>query len=68
MERDLALKDCNCWSTKWIVEKYAPEWVNVDAVVYATWPKILDPRSRIIPKKAMECALANLERLNLVDP
>ena len=50
------------------VEKRAPEWVTVDSVVYATWSKIMDPRSRTIPKKAMECALANLERANLVDP
>ena len=50
-----------------MVEKRAPEWVTVDSVVYATWSKIMDPRSRTIPKKAMECALANLERANLVD-
>ena len=67
-ERDLALKYHNCWSGKWIVEKRAPEWISDDAMVYATWSKIMDPRSRTIPKKAMECALANLERANLVDP
>ena len=67
-ERDLALKYRNCWSTQWIVEKRAQEWVTVNAVVYATWSKIMDPRSKTIPKKAMECALANLERANLVDP
>ena len=67
-ERDLALKYCNCWFAKWVVEKRASEWVTVDIVVYATWSKIMDPRSRTIPKKAMECALANLERANLVDP
>ena len=50
------------------VEKRAPEGINVDIVVYATWSKIMDPRSRTIPKKAMECALANLEKANLVDP
>ena len=68
MERDLALKYRNCWSTKCVVEKSTLEWVIVDTVVYATWSKIMDPRSRTIPKKAMECALANLERANLVDP
>ena len=67
-ERDLALIYRDCWSTKWVVEKRAPEWVTVDSVVYATWSKIMDLRSRTIPKKAMECALANLERANLVDP
>ena len=67
-ERDLALIYCDCWSAKWVVEKRAPEWVTVDLVVYATWSKIMDLRSRTIPKKAMECALANLERANLVDP
>ena len=35
-ERDLALKYHNCWSTKWIVEKRAPEWITVDAMVYTT--------------------------------
>ena len=68
VDRDLALQYHNCWSTKWIVEKCALEWVTVDVVVYATWLKIMDPRSRTIPKKAMECALANLERADLVDP
>ena len=68
VERDLALKYRNCWSAKWVVEKRAPEWVTVDVVVYAIWSKIMDRRSRTIPKKAMECALANLERANLVDP
>ena len=67
-ERDLTLKYHNCWSAKWVVEKCVPEWVTVDVMVYATWSKIMDPRSRIIPKKAMECALANLGRANLVDP
>ena len=67
-ERDLALIYRDCWSAKWVVEKRAPEWVTVDSVVYATWSKIMDPRSRTIPKKVMECALANLERANLVDP
>ena len=67
-ERDLALKYLNCWSAKWVVEKRAPEWITIDTVVYATWSKIMDPRSRTIPKKAMECALVNLERANLVDP
>ena len=67
-ERDLALIYRDCWSAKWVVEKRAPEWVTVDSVVYATWSKIMDPKSRTIPKKAMECALANLERANLVDP
>ena len=67
-ERDLALVYHDCWSTKWVVEKRAPEWVTVDSVVYTTWSKIMDPRSRTIPKKAMECALANLDRANLVDP
>ena len=67
-ERDLALKYRNCWSRKWVVEKRALEWISVDVVVYATWSKIMDSRSRTIPKKAMECALANLERANLVDP
>ena len=66
--RDLALKYRNCWSAKWVAKKCAPEWVIVDSVVYATLSKIMDPRSRTIPKKAMECALANLERANLVDP
>ena len=66
--RELALVYRDCWSAKWIVEKRAPEWVTVDSVVYAMWSKIMDPRSRTIPKKAMECALANLERANLVDP
>ena len=67
MERELALKYRNCWSAKWVVEKRAPEWVSVDAVVFASWSKIMDPRTRTIPKKAMECASANLERANLVD-
>ena len=67
-ERDLALVYHDCLSTKWVVEKRAPEWVTVDSVVYTTWSKIMDPRSRTIPKKAMECALANLDRANLVDP
>ena len=67
-ERDLTLVYRDCWSAKWVVEKHAPELVTVDSVVYATWSKIMDPRSRTIPKKAMECALANLERANLVDP
>ena len=67
-EKDLALIYRDCWSAKWVVEKRAPEWVTVDSVVYAMWSKIMDPRSRTIPKKAMECALANLERANLVDP
>ena len=67
-ERDLALIYRDCWSAKWVVEKRAPEWVTVDSVVYATWSKIMDPKSRTIPKKAMECALENLERANLVDP
>ena len=67
-ERDLALIYRDCWSAKWVVEKRALEWVTVDSVVYATWSKIMDSRSRTIPKKAMECALANLERANLVDP
>ena len=67
-ERDFVLKYHNCWSAKWIVEKRAPEWISVDGVVYATWSKIMDPKSRTIPKKSMECALANLERANLVDP
>ena len=66
-ERDLALIYRDCWSAKWVVEKHALEWVTVDSVVYATWSKIMDSRSRTIPKKAMECALANLERANLVD-
>ena len=68
VKRDLALIYRDCWSAKWVVEKRAPEWITVDSVVYATWSKIMDPRSRTIPKKAMECALANLERANLVDP
>ena len=59
-KKDLALKYRNYWSTKWVVEKHAPEWVIVDVVVYATWSKIMDPRSRTIPKKTMEYALANL--------
>ena len=67
-ERDFALKYRNCWSAKLVVKKRALEWVTVDAVIYTTWLKIMDLRSRIIPKKAMECALANLERANLVDP
>ena len=36
MERDLALQYHNCWFAKWIIEKRAPEWVSVDAMVYAT--------------------------------
>ena len=68
VERDLALIYYDCWSAKWVVEKHAPEWVIVDSVVYVMWAKIMDPRSRTIPKKAMKCALANLERANLVDP
>ena len=44
------------------------EDVTLDAVVYATWLKIMDTRSRTIPKKDIECTLANLERANLVDP
>ena len=44
------------------------EWVNVDAVVFATWSNIMDPRTRTIPKKSMECVLANLDRANFVDP
>ena len=67
-KRDLALKYHNCWFGKWVVEKRALKWVTVDAVVYATWSKIMDPKSGTISKKAMECALANLERANLVDP
>ena len=67
-ERDLALQYLNCWFAEWIVENHAPEWVNVDAVIYATWSKIMDPRSRTISNNAMECALTNLERANLVDP
>ena len=68
VERDLALIYRNCWSATWVVEKHAPEWVTIDAMVYATWSKIMDPKSRTISKKAMECALANLDRANLVDP
>ena len=68
VERNLALIYRDCWSAKWVVEKRAPEWVTVDSMVCKTWSKIMDPRSRTIPKKAMECALANLERANLVDP
>ena len=67
-KRDLALIYRDCWSAKWVVEKCTPAWVIIDSVVYATWSKIMNLRSRTIPKKAMECAIANLERANLVDP
>ena len=66
-EIDLALKYRNYWFAKWIVENCTPEWFNVNIVVFATWSKIMDPRTITIPKKFMECALANLNRLNLVD-
>ena len=67
-EKDLALRYHNCWSSKWVVEKRALEWVSVDAVVYVAWSKFMDLRTRTIPKKSIECALANLEIANLVDP
>jgi hypothetical protein len=42
--------------------------VDANCVVYSNWSKIVDSKSRTIPKKSREVALVNLNRANEVDP
>jgi hypothetical protein len=64
----MKLRYQNCWYGKWVVENTPPAWVDASSVVYATWSKKVNPKSRTIPRKSREAALANLNRANEVDP
>ena len=50
-ERTLELRYQNCWYGKWVVEETASTWMDASCVVYATWSKIIHPKSQTIPKK-----------------
>ena len=67
-ESTTELRCRNCWYGKWVVERTPSTWVDAACVVYANWSKIVDPKSRTIPRKSREAALANLNRSNEVDP
>ncbi len=67
-ESTLELRYRNCWYGKWVVENSPPTWLDATCVVYSNWSKIVDPKSRTIPKKSREAALVNLNRANEVDP
>ena len=66
--RDMAKKYENCWSAKWVVEDRRPEWIDVAAVLYASYSRIANPKSRTIPKRDKARALDNLTRANIADP
>jgi hypothetical protein len=66
--RTVALKYRNCWTGKWVKEERRPEFVNVSAVLYAKWSKLIDPKTKTIPKVDRERALENLNEANVVDP
>jgi hypothetical protein len=66
--RTVALKYRNCWTKKWVKEERRLEFVNVFAVLYAKWSKLIDPKTKTIPKVDRERALENLNEANVVDP
>ena len=67
-EQTMELRYRNCWYGKWVIENTPPTWVDASAVVYATWSKRVNPKSRTIPRSCREVALVNLNRANEIDP
>jgi hypothetical protein len=51
-----------------VKEERRPEFVNISAVLYAKWLKIIDPKTKTIPQVDRERTLENLNEANVVDP
>ena len=66
-ERTLELRYRNCWYGKWVIENSPPTWVDSSAVVYTTWSKRVNPKSRTISRSCREATLVNLNRANEID-
>ena len=65
---DLAQKYKDCWSNIWIMENPHSDMIHFDFVLYASYSKIQNPKSRRISKQDQVMAFANLVLANVWDP
>jgi hypothetical protein len=64
----MAKKYENCWLAKWVVEDRRPEWIDVAAILYTSYSRIANPKSRTILKRDKARAFDNLMRANIANP
>ena len=67
-ERTQELRYRNCWYGKWVIENSPPTWVDASTIVYGTWSRRVNPKSKTISKRYREAAMENLNRSNEIDP
>jgi hypothetical protein len=66
--RDHKLKYKDCWTGIWIRKDRKPTMIHVDTVLFASYSKIQNPKTRRIPKRDWAMSSINLTRANAVEP